>query len=263
MMAAIALAGALLAWPDRLARERLREAEARGGAAWRRAALAAGAAGLVAGAYWVGVAGLLAAAMALGTWLFRRRMATRRALAEERSAAVVEALDVLVAELRVGVHPGVACARAAAECRGGVVGPVLERAAAHAALGGSIADSLAAEQGFEDLRRVAGVWALAERHGIAMGDMLAVVRRDLLERQGFRRRVFAGLAGARATASVLALLPVVGVGLGQLMGAGPLGVLLGGGLGGLLLVAGVFLDCAGLLWAERIAQVGPPSDRAR
>ena len=91
---------------------------------------------------------------------------------------------------------------------------------------------------------------------IALGAMLEVVRRDLVERQGFRRRVFAGLAGARATAMVLALLPAVGVGLGQLMGAAPLRVLLGGGAGGLLLVAGVFLDCAGLLWAERIGQAG-------
>ncbi|MFD4181263.1 hypothetical protein ACFWPB_09120, partial [Rhodococcus sp. NPDC058514] len=62
----------------------------------------------------------------------------------------------------------------------------------------------------------------------------------------------AGLAGARATAAVLACLPVLGIALGQLMGAGPLRVLLSGGLGGLLLILGTLFVCAGLLWTDRI-----------
>ena len=68
-----------------------------------------------------------------------------------------------------------------------------------------------------------------------------------------RARTEAGLAGARATATVLAGLPVLGVGLGQLMGAAPLGILLAGGLGGIMLVVGTALVCAGLLWTDRIA----------
>jgi len=51
---------------------------------------------------------------------------------------------------------------------------------------------------------------------------------------------------------VLAGLPVLGIGLGQLIGADPMGFLLSAGLGGWLLVIGVTLACCGLLWSDRI-----------
>jgi tight adherence protein B len=60
------------------------------------------------------------------------------------------------------------------------------------------------------------------------------------------------MAGARATAAVLAGLPVLGVALGQLIGAYPLRFLLSGGGGEWLLVIGVTLASCGLLWADRI-----------
>ncbi|ETT28360.1 hypothetical protein RR21198_6032, partial [Rhodococcus rhodochrous ATCC 21198] len=72
-------------------------------------------------------------------------------------------------------------------------------------------------------------------------------------RMRLRSRTEAGLAGARATATVLAALPALGVALGQMMGAAPVTVLLGDGLGGVLLVVGTVLACAGLLWTDRIA----------
>jgi len=51
---------------------------------------------------------------------------------------------------------------------------------------------------------------------------------------------------------VLAGLPLLGVGLGELVGADPVSFLLSGGFGGWLLVIGVILACAGLLWSDRI-----------
>ena len=69
-------------------------------------------------------------------------------------------------------------------------------------------------------------------------------------RQRFSTQVAAKLAGARATATILAALPVLGVLLGQLIGAHPLRFLLGAG--GWLLVAGTTLACGGLLWSDRI-----------
>src|SRR5699024_11252590 len=104
--------------------------------------------------------------------------------------------------------------------------------------------------------RIAAVWAVAERRGIALADLLDAARRDLQVRASFRRRREAGLSGARSTAMVLAALPVLGIGFGCLMGAHPLQVLCDGGLGGLVLVCGVLLDCAGLAWAERIGTGG-------
>ena len=75
---------------------------------------------------------------------------------------------------------------------------------------------------------------------------MRTAQRDIVERGRFSARVDAGLAGARATAAVLAGLPLLGVGLGQLIGADPLGFLLSGGLGGWLLFVGVTLACCGL-----------------
>jgi tight adherence protein B len=60
------------------------------------------------------------------------------------------------------------------------------------------------------------------------------------------------MAGARATAAILAGLPLLGVLLGQLIGARPLNFLLSGQVGGWLLVVGSTLACAGLLWSDRI-----------
>ncbi len=60
------------------------------------------------------------------------------------------------------------------------------------------------------------------------------------------------MAGARATATILAALPVLGVLLGQLIGARPLSFLLSGHAGGWLLVVGSMLACVGLLWSDRI-----------
>jgi hypothetical protein len=50
----------------------------------------------------------------------------------------------------------------------------------------------------------------------------------------------------------LSILPVVGIGMGGLLGADPLHYLLGGGTGGVLLVAGTGLTTAGFVWSQRI-----------
>jgi tight adherence protein B len=64
------------------------------------------------------------------------------------------------------------------------------------------------------------------------------------------------MTGARTTAAILAGLPVLGVGLGELIGADPVSFLVSTGVGGWLLVIGVTLACAGLVWSDRItAQV--------
>jgi tight adherence protein B len=62
------------------------------------------------------------------------------------------------------------------------------------------------------------------------------------------------MAGARATAAILAGLPVLGIVLGQLIGADPLSFLLNAHAGGWLLVAGSMLACVGLLWSDRIIE---------
>ena len=53
---------------------------------------------------------------------------------------------------------------------------------------------------------------------------------------------------------VLALLPIAGVLMGTAMGAKPLAFLTGGGLGGVLLVVGTALVCAGVAVSRRIIE---------
>ena len=101
-------------------------------------------------------------------------------------------------------------------------------------------------------------WSLAERHGIPLADLLAGVHDDIRWRVRFGAGVRAELAGPRATAGVLTALPALGVGLGQLMGADPIGVLRGGVLGQALLVVGVGLIGAGRAWTEQILRRAVP-----
>jgi tight adherence protein B len=109
-----------------------------------------------------------------------------------------------------------------------------------------------------ELRRVAAAWALAERHGVPLAELLAAVHTDLRWRVAHAGRVRAQLAGPRATAAVLTALPVLGILLGELVGAGPLAVLRSGALGQLLVVVGVGLTLAGAAWAGQILRRAVP-----
>ena len=94
-------------------------------------------------------------------------------------------------------------------------------------------------------------WRLASDNGLAIATLMRAAQRDIAERQRFSDRVSSSMAGARATAAILAALPALGVLLGQLIGARPLRFLLSGHAGGWLLLVGVD---AGL---RRSALVGP------
>jgi tight adherence protein B len=201
------------------------------------------------------VAVTLAAGILVGTMMLRRRRSIARRAHAIEAAALQSALDVLIGELRVGVHPVAAFDVAARE----VDGPVAESlrgVAARARLGADVAAGL---RSFAASSRVSGhwerlalFWGLAQTHGLAIATLMRAAHRDVVERERFSARVDAGMAGARTTAAVLSGLPVLGIGLGQLIGADPLGFLLSGGVGGWLLVTGVTLACCGLVWSDRI-----------
>ena len=183
----------------------------------------------------------------------RRRLRLQRRAAE--SVALQAALDVLVGELRVGAHPVAAFDVAANEVDGAVAAS-LRAVAARARLGADVAAGLRSVARRSPLpahwERLAVYWQLAQSHGLAIATLMQTAQRDIVERERFSARVAAGMAGARTTAAVLAALPVLGVGLGQLIGADPAGFMLSGGAGGWLLVIGVTLACVGLLWSDRI-----------
>ena len=184
---------------------------------------------------------------------YRRRRRSRRATAEGRTLET--ALDVLVGELRVGAHP-VRAFRVAADETDGTVAASLRAVAARARLGADVTAGLRTAARSSALPahwdRLAVCWQLASDGGLAIATLMRAAQRDIAERQRFSARVASGMAGARATATILAGLPVLGVLLGQLIGARPLSFLLSGHAGGWLLVVGLTLACGGLLWSDRI-----------
>jgi tight adherence protein B len=254
VLAAVALAAAVLVFPSsprqRLARldRHLKGLPPRAAGCMTVCALAAGVALLPATT-------VLAISVFVATWSlrFRRRRRNNRGIDESRQLET--AIDVLVGELRVGAHPAAAFAVAADETAGPVAG-ACRAVAARARLGADVAAGLRGVGETSVLQphwvRIAVCWQLAADHGLAMSALMHTAQRDIAERQRFAGQVRSGMAGARATATILAGLPVLSVVMGQLMGAHPTAFLLGGRLGGCLLVVGLTLVCGGLLWSDRI-----------
>jgi tight adherence protein B len=254
MAAALALSAAMLVLPSSPRRRLARPGGGRHRLP-RPAAAFVAACAMAAAAVLLPLATVLAVALlaATASLRYRRRRRSRRGMDESRELET--AIGVLVGELRVGAHPAQAFAVAAEE----TAGPVADSCravAARARLGADVAAGLrnvaetSALPGQWD--RLAVCWQLAGEHGLAMSTLMRAAQRDIAERQRFSGHVRSAMAGARATAAILASLPALSVVLGQLIGAHPVAFLLGGGAGGWLLTVGLTLVCGGLLWSERI-----------
>lgn len=198
---------------------------------------------------------LIAGLLVLATVALRRRRRRIRRRSVAEADALESALDALVGELRVGAHPVAAFDAAAGEADGAVADS-LRAVAARARLGADVTAGLHSvartSSSPAHWLRIAAYWQLAETHGLAIATLMNTAQRDITERQRFASQVDAGMAGARTTAAVLAVLPALGLGLGQLIGAAPLRFLFSAGWGGWLLVVGIGLSCAGLLWSDRL-----------
>jgi tight adherence protein B len=252
--AALALSASLLVSPSSPRRRLARRDQARSRSTARTAgwfALCAGAASAV----FLPLTTVLAATVFVATASLRYRRRRRSRLGMSESRELETAIDVLVGELRVGAHPAQAFAVAADE----TAGPVADSCRAVAARARLGADVTAGLRGVAETSalpaqwaRLAVCWHLAAEHGLAMSTLMRAAQRDIVERQRFSGQVMSAMAGARATAAILAGLPVLSVVLGQLIGADPAAFLLAGHVGGWLLVVGVTLVCGGLLWSDRI-----------
>ncbi|WP_410655896.1 type II secretion system F family protein [Amycolatopsis sp. lyj-112] len=171
----------------------------------------------------------------------RNRARTKAALAEAELTASV--LRTMVGELRAGAHP-VTAAEAAAEAVPAASGRLRGLIAA-ARLGGDVADPGVPPS-------LVNAWTLANRFGLPMADVLDAARRDAEAGIGFGRRLKAKMAGPRASAAVLAVLPLGCVLLGEAMGADPVRVFTETGAGQLLLVLGSVLIWAGTAWCRAL-----------
>ena len=251
--AAILLAAALLVQPAP-ARARLIRARRSGPLQARALRCAAVAPALVA-VIALDPAVVLAGVILAGTLAVRSRGASARRRRSGEAAALRDGLGILAAELRAGAHP-VAAFQAAGTEVGAEVGRRFQVVAARGLLGADVGSGIHAVAAIsaqpESWERLAVCWRLAQSHGLAIATLMRAAQHDLVERERFRVRVDAGLAGARTTAAVLAGMPLLGIALGQAIGADPLEFLFSGGAGGVLLVSGVALSCLGLIWSDRI-----------
>lgn len=194
-----------------------------------------------------------AVSSAAGTWIrsAAARWSHRRGLSARR-AATVELCTALAAELRTGAMPTDALQRAVRAVPG-----VCDDAARVARLSGDVSSALVAASlraGAGGLARLAAVWSVSQHSGAGLADGCERIADWLRDDEALRREVAAQLAGARASARLLAFLPVLGILLGASMGARPLDVLLGTPYGLACLVVGGALAGLGLWWTERLAR---------
>lgn len=103
-------------------------------------------------------------------------------------------------------------------------------------------------------RLVAAVWAVALETGAPLSATLERAAETLRTLADAERQVDLAITGPLATARIVALLPLAGLGMGALIGSDPLGVLLGTVPGGIAGVLGVALLVAGLRWNGRLVR---------
>lgn len=171
------------------------------------------------------VAGLAAGAYGgLGVRAALRRRAARAAA--DARARTVDTLCALAAELRAGLPPA-------------ATGPA------------GIEDGRTAE-----LARAA--WRLAEQTGAPLADLVERIEADIRAMDRAGASAAAQAAGARATAWLLAGLPLGGIALGYGIGVNPLDVLLHTPVGAGCAAGAIALQIAGLAWTDRLTRASTP-----
>lgn len=165
-------------------------------------------------------------------------------------AALVELLGALGGEVGSGAEPRAALAAAAGDQ------PLLaEVVAAARSPDGDVAaklHGLGARPGGALARDLAIVWAVADRTGASLAVPVARLFAAAREDERVRRELAAQLAGPRATARLLAGLPVLGLAIGASLGAQPARFLLATAPGRACLLIGAALLMVGLRWSRAI-----------
>lgn len=166
-------------------------------------------------------------------------------------AAVLEVCDLLAAELAAGQPPGAALS--AAGERWPPLRPAVEAHHLGADVPRALRELAAARPGAADLRWVAGAWQVAHHSGHGLAAALERTGTGLRARRRTRRLVDSELASARATARLVACLPLAVLVMGSGAGSDPWAFLLRTPAGWVCGATGLGLLALGLWWIERLA----------
>lgn len=164
---------------------------------------------------------------------------------EAARKAAIDALAALAAELRAGTPQ-----QRALQITGQSVWP---SACGAVRFDGDVTEALLHDaRNITLLTPLAASWSVTSQHGSGLA--LAVTRMAEQARiaEDVRVQLAAQMAGPRATARILMLLPLFGISMGVLMGVNPLAWLLGTPLGLGCLLGGVLLTALGYWWTSRI-----------
>jgi tight adherence protein B len=167
-----------------------------------------------------------------------------------RRTRVVDACEAMLGELHAGQPPLRALDRASSAW------PALVPVARAARLDGDVPSALRAvstSPGAGALQRLADAWQLCAASGSGLASALEQVLSTVRVEHEVVLTVRSELASARATARLLAVLPVIVLVMAQGIGAHPWRFLLATVPGQLCLGLGVGLAVVGVMWLERIA----------
>lgn len=206
--------------------------------------------------WWVVGDGRLSSAIVVGSVVGlgafivqRRRQEQARRRVEETAEAVDAVIELVASEARGGASPVRSLISAAADVE--LLTPVVEVARRHGDLGAALT-AVSQRPGAAALRDLGSAWRVAEVAGAPLSTVLDRFVEGQRHDQDQRRQLLADVAPARATAQLMAVLPVVGLALGSGLGADPVRTLLTTLPGSLCLAAGLSLSCLGLTWIDRM-----------
>ncbi|WP_433465254.1 type II secretion system F family protein [Spirillospora sp. CA-128828] len=174
----------------------------------------------------------------------------RRRRPHRRRTSVIELCDAMAAELSAGRTPDEAFIAAAA-----VLDPhVSEELLSLPRPPPDHLEEVATRPGGEGLRLLAACWRVGSERGGTLATVLDGLAGALRDEEAQRQDVSVQLAGPRATARLLAALPLLGLAMAAALGARPIPFLCGTVPGLAALTTGVLLNVAGLYWTRHLAR---------
>ncbi|TDE31014.1 type II secretion system protein [Actinomadura sp. 6K520] len=174
----------------------------------------------------------------------------RRTSPQRWRTSVIELCDGMAAELAAGRTPDEAFTAAAA-----VLAPHVSRELLNIPRPPpDHLEELAARPGAEGLRLLAACWRIGSERGGTLAAVLDGLAAALRDEEAQRQEVSVQLAGPRATARLLAALPLLGLAMASALGAHPIPFLFGTLPGLACLITGTTLNLTGLYWTHHLAQ---------